>query len=185
MPELAPASARRYERIDIALRCRLFIREGSAEGSSNSSGRKTGQALRFEAFATSRNLGLGGVFVESGFQLRPNVRVTLELHLPNGPLAIASRVAHVIGPGGAHPPGMGLEFAGVDNHGRETLLRYCTPQAYRDFHRAISAEFPDLARDFGLDDVSIVINLWEESRVRRGATAPAADRRRTLPGKGR
>jgi hypothetical protein len=175
MPELAPASARRYERIDIALRCRLFIAEGPGGGSG---ARRAGTRLRFEAFAASRNLGLGGVFVESGFQLRPNVRLTLELHLPNGPLAIVSRVAHVIGPGGAHPAGMGLEFVGVDNHGRETLLRYCTPQAYRDFHRAISTEFPDLARDFGLDDVSILINLWEESRVRRDSNLPAADRRR-------
>src|SRR5579872_4377032 len=98
MADLAPASARRYERIDIALRCRLFIAEGSE-------GRKGAGRLRFEAFASSRNLGLGGVFVESAFQLRRDLRLTVELHLPNGPLPIASRVAHVIGPGGPNSPG--------------------------------------------------------------------------------
>jgi hypothetical protein len=172
----APASARRYERIDIKLRCRLFIPDGPE-------GRKSSGRLRFEAFVTSRNLGLGGVFVESAFQLKQDVEVTLELHLPNGPLAILSRVAHVVGSGGSHTPGMGIEFLDVDNHGRETLLRYFTPPAYREFHRAIRSEFPDLAETFGLEDVSILINLWEESRVKAGPPAAPIEGRK--PGRGR
>jgi hypothetical protein len=171
-----PASARRYERIDIQLRCRLFIPEGQE-------GRKPSGRLRFEAFVASRNLGLGGVFVESAFQLKQGVQVSLELHLPNGPLAILSRVAHVVGSDGAHTPGMGVEFLDVDNHGRETLLRYFTPPAYRDFHRAIRGEFPDLAKSFGLEDVSILLNLWEETRVKQ--VRPAAPPERRKPGRGR
>jgi hypothetical protein len=176
MAEPSPSSARRYERIDIRLRCRLFIPEGQE-------GRRPSGRLRFEAFATSRNLGLGGVFVESAFQLKQGVQVTLELHLPNGPLPIASRVAHVVAPGGPHTPGMGIEFLDVDSHGRETLLRYFTPPAYREFHRAMRAEFPDLAETFGLEEVSILINLWEESRVKTGSPAAPAERRK--PGRGR
>jgi len=168
-------TARRYERIDLPLRCRLFIPEDP---------RKPHGKLRFEAFVISRNLGLGGVFVESAFQLKAGVQLTIEVHLPNGPLPIASRVAHAVGSGGPHPPGMGIDFLDVDRHGRETLLRYFTPPAYREFHRAIGAEFPDLADDFDLEDVSILINLWEESRARRTAAEPGRVERRK-PGRAR
>jgi PilZ domain len=171
-----PAAARRYERIDIHLRCRLFIPEPQE-------GKKHGSRLRFEAFADSKNLGLGGLFVQSAFQLKQNVQVTVELHLPNGPLAISSRVAHVVGPGEPHTPGMGIEFLNVDSHGRETLLRYFTPPAYGEFHRAMIREFPHLDDDFGLQDVSLLINLWEESRAKRGPPPAPSERRR--PSRGR
>jgi hypothetical protein len=51
---------RRYERIEIQLPCRLFIPEGGKS-----------RELKFEAFATSRNLSLGGVFLESLFLMKP------------------------------------------------------------------------------------------------------------------
>src|SRR5580692_3416646 len=124
---MADASSRRYERIDIQLRCRLFITEPQ-EG-------KKPHRMRFEAFAKSRNLGLGGLCVESAFLLRPGVEVNVELHLPNGPLPIWSKVAHVVAEGTHDFTGMGIEFLDVDSHGRETLLRYFTPPAYEQFYK--------------------------------------------------
>ncbi len=144
---------RRYERIEIELPCRLFI--------------PGDQGLRFEAFCTSRNLGLGGIFVASSFLLRTGLEIHVELGLPDGPLAIRSRVAHVV----AHDDrelttGMGIEFLDVDAHGRETLLRYFTPTRYHRFYDAFHAEFPHLEKKLPLRDVSLVLNLWEEWKIR-------------------
>jgi hypothetical protein len=177
---MADSSSRRYERIDIQLRCRLFIPEPQ-EG-------KKPARLRFEAFATSHNLGLGGLFVESAFLLKPNVQLSVELHLPNGPLPIWSRVAHVIAPGqNEHPTGMGIEFLDVDSHGRETLLRYFTPTAYEQFYRSMLGDFPHLKDDFALEDVSLLVNLWEEAKAKGVAPKPAAaaDQQRRRPTRGR
>ncbi len=146
-------SNRRYERIDIDLPCRLFI---------------TGRdGLDFQAFTTSRNLGLGGIFVQSSFLLKTDLELFVELGLPDGALAIRSRVAHVVGlDDREHPSGMGIEFLDVDAHGRETLLRYFTPVRYERFYEAFVEEFPHLKKDLPLRDVSLVLNLWEEWKIR-------------------
>jgi hypothetical protein len=147
------SAPRRYERIDTELPCRLFI---PGEG-----------GLRFEAFCTSQNLGLGGLFVASSFLLRAGLELYVELALPDGPLAIRSRIAHVVPHGDrAHPTGMGIEFLDVDAHGRETLLRYFTPARYTSFYEAFIAEFPHLDEKVPLRDVSLVLNLWEEWKIR-------------------
>jgi hypothetical protein len=145
---------RRYERIDIELPVRLFI-----------SGQK---GLRFEAFCTSRNLGLGGLFVGSTFLLPHGILLAVELGLPDGPLPIQSRVAHVVAQDDAElATGMGIEFLDVDARGREALLRYFTPLRYQEFYREFSAEFPHLEKSQPLRDVSLVLNLWEEWKVRQ------------------
>src|SRR6266508_4179963 len=111
------SETRRYERIDIELPCRIFI-PGTG-------------GLRFEAFATSVNLGLGGLFVATSFLLREGLEVYVELALPDGPLTIRSRIAHAVGQDDPElQTGMGIEFLDVDAHGRETLLRYFTPLRY-------------------------------------------------------
>ncbi|HSD19826.1 MAG TPA: PilZ domain-containing protein [Anaeromyxobacter sp.] len=144
---------RRYERIEIELPCRLYI---PGEG-----------GLRFEAFCRSQNLGLGGLFVTSSFLLRSGLELFVELALPDGPLAIRSRIAHVVPHGDrAHPTGMGIEFLDVDAHGRETLLRYFTPARYTTFYDLFIAEFPHLRGEVPLRDVSLVLNLWEEWKIR-------------------
>jgi hypothetical protein len=158
---------RRYERIDIELPCRLFI--PGKDG------------LDFQAFTTSRNLGLGGIYMTSSFLLEEG----LELGLPDGALAIRSRVAHVVGlEDPKYPSGMGIEFLDVDAHGRETLLRYFTPLRYEAFYQAFVEEFPHLKKDLPLRDVSLVLNLWEEWKIRAGggpkltaSGAPAASER--------
>jgi hypothetical protein len=144
---------RRYERIDIELPCRLFIR--GANG------------LQFEAFTTSRNLGLGGIFVQSSFLLKVGLELYVELGLPDGALAIRSRVAHAVElEDRDFQSGMGIEFLDVDAHGRETLLRYFTPTRYERFYAAFVEEFPHLRKELPLRDVSLVLNLWEEWKIR-------------------
>jgi hypothetical protein len=144
---------RRYERIDIELPCRLFI--PGANG------------LKFEAFCKSENLGLGGLFVQTTFLLREGLELTVELALPDGPLPIRSRVAHAVPiDDPTHVTGLGIEFLDVDAHGRETLLRYFTPLRYQKFYDAFVEEFPHLKKDMPVRDVSLVLNLWEEWKIR-------------------
>jgi PilZ domain len=155
---------RRYERIEKELPVRLHI-PGGPEG------------LKFEAFCSSSNLALGGVFVTSNFLLRPGLELYCELGLPDGPLSIRSQVSHVVEID--HPEfttGMGIEFLDVDAHGRETLLRYFTPLRYSRFFEAFVGEFPHLERDLPLRDVSLVLNLWEEWKIKNegGPSATAS-----------
>jgi hypothetical protein len=146
------SEGRRYERIEIQLPCRIFI--PGEDG------------LRFEAYATSTNLGLGGIFVATSFLLKEGLEVHVELALPDGPLPIRSRIAHAV----RHDDpdlvtGMGIEFLDVDAHGRETLLRYFTPLRYQAFYDAFMEEFPHLKKSVPLHDVSLVLNLWEEWKI--------------------
>jgi hypothetical protein len=161
---------RRYERIDIELPCRLFIpgRDG----------------LNFEAFTRSLNLGLGGIYVTSSFLLRTGLELYVELALPGEKLPIRSRVAHAVGlDDREHSSGMGIEFLDVDAHGRETLLRYFTPVRYTSFYEAFVEEFPHLKKDVPLPDVSLVLNLWEEWKIRNEGGPRATASGAPLPGR--
>jgi hypothetical protein len=151
---------RRYERIEIELPCRMFIpRERGPDKGAR-------EGLQFEAFCVSQNLGLGGVFVSSSFLLKIGVELYLELGLPDGPLAIRSKVAHTVDIDDPHQvTGMGIEFLDVDKHGRETLLRYFTPLRYQAFFDRFMDEFPHLRKEMPLPDVSLVLNLWEEWKI--------------------
>ena len=149
------AADRRYERIEIELPCRLFIPE---EGK--------GGGLRFEAFTSSSNLGLGGVFVEASFLLKEGLELWVELGLPDEALAVQGRVAHLVDLDDAGGSGMGIEFLEVDSHGRETLLRYFSPLRYHEFFKDMLDEFSHLKNDFDLPAVSLIVNLWEEWKIR-------------------
>ena len=151
---MADSETRRYERIEIELPCRLYV-PGA------------GDELRFEAYCNSRNLGLGGVFVASSFLLKRGLDINIELSLPDGPLPIRARVAHVVGLDDEEmQSGMGVVFLDVDAHGRETLLRYFTPVRYQAFYDTFVHEFPHLKKTVPLRDVSLVLNLWEEWKIR-------------------
>jgi PilZ domain len=150
------SETRRYERIDTELPCRLFVPG------------KGGDGLRFEAFCTSRNLGLGGLFVATTFLLKEGLELIVELALPDGPLPIRSRVAHSVQLDDPElTTGMGIEFLDVDAHGRETLLRYFTPDRYQLFYAAFTEEFPHLEKTVPVRDVSLVLNLWEEWKIKK------------------
>lgn len=148
------SESRRYERIAIELPCRLYVTD-------------VGGALRFQAFCKSRNLGLGGVFVGSTFLLKEGLPLNIEITLPDGPLTIRAKVAHVVGEEDTQlETGMGIEFLDVDSHGRETLLRYFTPVRYHTFYDSFVREFPHLKKTVPLNNVSLVLNLWEEWKIR-------------------
>ena len=156
------SETRRYERIEIELPCRLYIPGG------------TPGELKFQAFCTSRNLGLGGTFVASSFLLRQGIELYIELGLPEGPLAIRSQVAHTVAIDDPEfVTGMGIEFLDVDAHGRETLLRYFTPLRYQRFYEGFVDEFPHLKKAVALRDVSLVLNLWEEWKIRNEGGPPS------------
>jgi hypothetical protein len=169
-----PEYKRSYDRIEVDLPCRLYIPEEGKKG-----------GLKFEAYTASRNLSLGGVFVESTFLLKPQVELWIELGLPDGPLAVRGRVVHTIPlEHSQYPSGMGVEFLGVDSKGRETLLRYFTPSLYQEFYEAILSEFKHLERKFEMPDVSLMLNLWEEWKIKReGGPASTASGAPELPTK--
>jgi hypothetical protein len=153
---------RRYERIDIELPCRIFI--PGEDG------------LRFEAFTRSRNLGLGGLFVQSSFLLAVGLELFVEIALPDGALTVRSTVAHAVPLDHPdHPSGIGIEFLDVDAHGRETLLRYFTPTRYHRFYASFVEGFPHLRKHLPLEDVSLVLNLWEEWKIRDEGGEDAAE----------
>lgn len=160
---------RRYERIDVELPCRLFLKDGGD--------------LRFEAFASARNLGLGGLFLACTFSLPKGLELFAELSLPSGPLAIRSRICHSRSPGDSLA-GMGLAFLHLDARGREVLLRYFTPPGYRHFYSSMAGEFPHLRKELPLESVSLVVNLWEEWKG-RAPRAPLALGSGARPGRGR
>jgi hypothetical protein len=168
---------RRYERIDIELPCRLYIPDGAG--------------LRFQAFTTTLDLGLGGVFVRTTFLLREGLELWAELTLPGGKLAVRARVKHAAPPAGpGEPGGMGIEFLDVDAKGRETLFRYFAPDRYRRFFDGFADEFPHLGPKLTLSEVALVVNLWEEWKVRQeggpaatASGAPSAPPRKRKAGK--
>lgn len=153
---------RRYERIGVELPCRLFIpgREG----------------LSFQAFASSLNLGLGGVFVKSSFLLRKGVDLNVEIALPEGPLSVQARVSHLMPlEDDDAPSGMGIEFTAVET-GREALLHHVVPTRYLRFFDALVKEFPHLEDRLPLRDVALVLNLWEERKTKASEGSAASSR---------
>lgn len=75
----------------------------------------------------SRNLSRGGLFVETCLPLEPGEKVRLRLTLPDvetpfaldGVVRWVSRLEDEMG----HPPGMGIEFVGVDDDLRRHVDR--------------------------------------------------------------
>lgn len=122
--------------------------------------------LKFEAFLQSRNLGLGGVFIESTFLLKPGIELSIDLELPNATLTINGRIAHIVDlDDRTYTSGMGVEFLDMDARGREILMRDFAPPRYRSFYDSMLAELPHLEKSFQMEDIALVLNLWEEWKI--------------------
>ena len=106
----------------------------------------------------------------------------VERHRDEGDRRVVHRVAHE---GGELTTGLGIEFQDVDEAARETLLRYFTPERYTQFYETMLNEFPHIIDELQIPQVSLVLNLWEEWKVRQAggpaatsAGAPPATKRR-------
>jgi hypothetical protein len=165
---------RRYERIGAELPCRLFISEKGEKG------------LKFQAFTSSVNVGLGGVFVKSSFLLKKGVDVNVEIALPDRRLSARARVSHLMPPSpeetkpDAAPSGMGMEFVTVEE-GREALLHYVAPPRYQRFFDTLAEEFPHIADKLRLRDVAFILNLWETWKTKAPGRPTAAASRAPAP----
>lgn len=155
---------RQYERIDVALEVRLFLPDENTD------------ELRFEAFSESQNLCPGGVYLSSTFLLKRDTQLWVELTLPEGPFVAQCRVAHRVElEDSDFPSGMGLEFMDVSAEGREQLLRYFAPDRYGLFHAALVEEFPHIDTEVNPGTITLLLNLWEEWKVRQEGGPAATD----------
>ena len=164
MADIAPHD---YERIEIQLPTRLWLDET-----------RNGRQVRFEGHAITRDLAIGGTFLESSYLLPIGCPVNLEMTLDSGDeLSTRGEVVHRIQAGEGDEPGMGIIFTAVDAENRERLLRFFVPERVKQFYsKRFVVEFPHLSGKMSLQDVALVINLWEDKEGRLTALrAKASD----------
>ena len=145
---------RRYERIEVRLPCRLFIPEDDAP-----------DGLRFQAFLTSRNLSLGGVFLESTFLMKPDTELFIEIQLTNASLTIRGRIVHVIDHDSiTYPTGMGIEFLDMSSEGREN--HYAAKTSLTEGHSKFLKRFLTYKIDPMIDVLSKSADKIEDEKVK-------------------
>jgi hypothetical protein len=155
---MSTRTRRRHERIEALIPCRLVV--PGAKGDN-----------RFEAHAQLKDISLGGVFVASGFLLKEDVDIVLELKLPDETVAINARVAR------RADEGMGLQFQGLTKKELAALVRHVVPDEHRAFYDDSIADLPPaLVKALPLPTVSLVLHLWHAWSLKRqdAAEAPPA-----------
>jgi hypothetical protein len=168
---------RQHERILIQMATRMWLDE-----------LHKGKPIVFEGYATTRDLAIGGTFLESNYLLPVGFPLNLEMEISDGEMLLArGEIVHTIGGGESHEPGMGIAFTEVDAENRERLLRFFISGRIRDFYsERFLVEFPHLESAVSLKDVALVINLWEDKEGRlttlhRPDSAPKPKRRTPGP----
>ncbi len=141
------------ERIAIELPTRLWLDES-----------RRGRPVRFEGYARTRDISIGGTFLHSAYLLPVGCPINLEMTLEDGDILSArGEVAHRISDNEGEEPGMGIVFTTVDAENRERLLRFFVSDRVREFYEErFIVEFPHLGSVMSLQDVALVINLWED-----------------------
>jgi hypothetical protein len=149
-----------HERIEIELPTRLWLDET-----------RHGKAVRFEGYAKTRDLSIGGTFLHSAYLLPVGCPINLEMSLDEGDvLSARGEVVHRIADGEGDEPGMGVVFTAVNAENRERLLRFFVSERVREFYeKRFVVEFPHLGSTMSLQDVALVINLWEDKDGRLSA----------------
>jgi hypothetical protein len=157
------------ERIEIELAARLWLDEP-----------RNGKPVRFEGHALTRELSIGGTFVTCQYLLPVGCPINVELSIPGGDqLSARGVVAERIAPTAGGKPGMDISFTAVDAENRERLLRFFVSDRVRDFYEdRFKVEFPHLGGVMSLQDVALVVNLWEDKEgrltsLRTGVGSPA------------
>ena len=133
----------------------------------------------FEGFARTRNLAIGGTFVESTYLLPVGFPINLEMTLDEGyVLAARGEVSHKVPAGTPGGPGMGIIFTALNEDNRERLLRFFISDRIREFYDTrFAVEFPLLRNTITMKDVALIVNLWEDRDRRLTAMREANDRK--------
>lgn len=141
------------ERIEIELPTRLWLDET-----------RKGKAVRFEGHAKTRDLSIGGTFLQCDYLLPIGCPVNLEMTIEGDEMLSArGEVAHRITEGEGEETGMGIVFTAIDAPNRERLLRFFVSDRVSEFYeKRFIVEFPHLKNVMSLEDVALVINLWED-----------------------
>lgn len=161
---------REHERILIEMPTRMWLDETIR-----------GRDILFEGFARTRDLSIGGTFIKSTYLLPVGFPINLEMDLEDGQYLFArGEVIHTIGDRSDEDRGMGIVFTEVDSENRELLLRFFVSERIRDFYReTFLVQFPHLENKLSLQDVALVINLWEDKEGRLTALkSPNTERAR-------
>ncbi len=153
---MAPTNQREHERIDIRMHTRIW-RDETVQG----------KAVNFEGFAHTRDLAIGGTFLEASYLLAVGCPINLEMTIDeNDTLSARGEVVHTLS-GEGSVSGMGILFTEVDAENRERLLRFFVSDRVKEFyHTRFLMEFPHLEDNLSLKDVALVINLWEDREGR-------------------
>jgi hypothetical protein len=148
---------REHERILIEMPTRMWLKEDHQ-----------GKAIAFEGFCKTRDLSIGGTFLESNYLLPVGYPLNLEMRTHDGDLLLVrGEIVHTISEQQQHPSGMGIMFTQVDAQNRERLLRFFVSDRIRNFYtERFLVEFPHLKAVMTLRDIALVINLWEDKEGR-------------------
>ncbi len=163
---MADDNRREHERIEIEMPTRLWLDE-----------ERKGKQVVFEGHAITKDLSIGGTFIASDYLLPLNFPVNLEMRINDRDvLAARGEVVHHLGPTDGSV-GMGIIFTAVDAENRERLLRFFVSERVREFYRErFVVEFPHLEKVMSLEDVALIVNLWEDKEGRlRALHIPATD----------
>ena len=151
---MANDERRDHERIDIQMPTRMWLNETYK-----------GKPIVFEGFAKTQNLAIGGTFLQSSYLLPMGFPINLEMQLGGGEaLVVRAEIVHNVSVEESETDaGMGVAFTEVDAANRERLLRFFVSSRIKDFYAdRFTVEFPHLEPELSLQDVALIINLWED-----------------------
>lgn len=155
LPFMANGNRREHERIELRMRTRMWLDETM-----------NNRQVEFEGYATTRNLSIGGCFLESQYLLPAGYPLNMEMEMETGELLrCRGDIIHRAEIDGQS--GMGLMFTEVDAENRERLLRFFVSDSIKQFYRdRFVVEFPHLESVLTLKDVALILNLWEDKEGR-------------------
>src|SRR5262249_42086335 len=146
-----------HERIEIQMRTRMWLDE-----------KRNSKPVVFEGYATTRDLAIGGTFLKSDYLLPIGFPINLEMQInERDVLKARGEVVHHLDEQDSGGVGMGIVFTAVDAENRERLLRFFIPDRVKEFYAdRFIVEFPHLERVMSLEDVALIVNLWEDKEGR-------------------
>ncbi len=153
---------REHDRIEIKMRTRAWLEETIK-----------GKPVQFEGFVITRDLSIGGCFIDSTYLLPIGYPINLDMTTEEEDiLSIRGEITHILTDEGKRDSGMGIRFTEVDAENRERLLRFFVSDRIKDFYfKRFVVEFPHLENVLTLKDVALTINLWEDREGRLTALA--------------